>query len=287
MSVIVPSFNARDYLRPAIGSILSQTHNDFEVIVVDDYSSDDSSEIAADALANFKNGRVIPMPKQSGVAECLNYALSLTDSEFVARLDADDWMHPNRLQRQQDVMVEIPELAVLGTWVRTFGGKNRTWRFPANHPEIIAEMGFHNCIVHPSVMMKRRVLLNLEQVYRANFVNSEDWDLWERISRQHKLANLPEVLTWYRIHPNQVTRTNAESAQASKDDIRRRFRENVGWGDLWDADSVSVAALIRYVNVNHSRMGPPATTLVRVGLRVIWSRICRRVRQVIRSVVGD
>lgn len=286
MSVIVPSFNARDFLRPAIGSILSQTHNDFEVIVVDDCSSDDSSEIAADALANFKNGRVIPMPKQSGVAECLNYALSLTDSEFVARLDADDWMHPNRLQRQQDVMVEVAELAVLGTWVRTFGAKNSTWRFPPDHLEIIAEMGFHNCIAHPSVMMRRRVLVNLEQVYRANFVNSEDWDLWERISRHHKLANLPEVLTWYRIHPNQVTRTDAELAQAFKDDVRRRFRENVGWGELWGADSVSLVALIRYINVNHPRMGLPVATLVRVGFRVILSRMCRRVRQGIRRVVG-
>ena len=167
VSVIIPVLDAERFIIPALKSVVAQTFRDFELVVVDDASTDSSRAIALTYLSKEKCGRLISIPKRVGVARAINVGLTESDSEFVARLDSDDFMAPNRLAQQVAVMSSFSRLGVLGSWVKTFGSREMRLRFPKSHDEIMLEMGFRNAIAFPSYALSRFFRLSPNHALRV------------------------------------------------------------------------------------------------------------------------
>ena len=155
ISVILPVYNAQDYLRDAVESILAQTYRDFTFIIINDGSTDDSLEILQEYADKDKRIKLVSRENR-GLIYTLNEAISLCDSKYIARMDADDVALPKRFEKQVDYLERHPKVAVLGTGYRYLTetgeiGKKRS--IFTSHEDIVASFFFGNPIAHPSVMI--------------------------------------------------------------------------------------------------------------------------------------
>ncbi len=207
VSVVLPIYNGAKTLQRAIDSILSQTHTPLELILIDDNSVDGSAVIAKQAALGDQRVRVIFHPKNQGLAATLNEGLRESRADLVARMDQDDEALPLRLARQVAFMSGHPDVAVAGSFVYLKGKTkehDKLLTVPTEHEEIARQLPRENCIFHPSVMLRRSVVLGAGG-YRTTFANAEDYDLWLRLSRIARLANIPEGLLRYSFTPSGMT----------------------------------------------------------------------------------
>lgn len=240
ISVIMPVRNGEPFLAEAIQSILTQTHRDLELIVIDDASTDRTPSI----LHRIHDPRIklLRNDEQKGIAASCNRALSIAQGDLIARMDADDIALPHRLETQRDFLDAHKNIALCGTWVRMFGDGSTRDRKLETHPERIrCTLLLYNTLSHPTAMWRRR---ELDLLYDETFANSEDYDLWCRASHGVGIANVPEVLLLYRVHEAQTGRDRAvrfaegrrvRDAQlqrlgADLDDGLREMHEAIGWG---------------------------------------------------------
>lgn len=203
ITVLMAVHNGEPYLRTAIDCILNQTYSNFEFIIVDDASSDNSRQ----QIASYRDSRIrlLSNPHNLRLAGSLNRGLQIARGKYIARMDADDICHPERLVKQVAFMEEHPDVGVCGTWLICFGDKNQIWDY-ATDPEIIfCNLLFQNQLGHATVMMRRECILNNRLFYNPNFRESEDYELWARCSEHFSLANLPEILYRYRWHSQQAS----------------------------------------------------------------------------------
>lgn len=204
ISVLMPAYNAEKYIKEAIDSILAQTFSDFELIIIDDGSTDRTAEIVND----YSDSRIrfCPNEKNMGVAATLNRGLALASGEYIARMDADDISKEERFSKQVGYLDAHADIAVCGTSIELFcDGTVIGTRFPSTELEKLKEDLFFSCgIAHPSVMMRKAAILELGG-YDPAFNGMEDYELWCRVAEKNKIAVLPEILFRYRIHRGQVT----------------------------------------------------------------------------------
>lgn len=209
ISVILPAYNAEKYIKEAIDSVLLQTYRDFELIILNDCSKDNTEQI----IRSYEDDRIVYLKNQvnMGVAATLNRGLAAATGEYIARMDADDVSLPRRFEMQAAYLDTHPDVAVLGTALERFGEGIPTQirRFSQNSAQMKADMLFACGLAHPSVMMRRQVILGLGG-YDLEFEGMEDYELWCRVSQEHQVAALDEVLLRYRIHPQQVTKNPSE-----------------------------------------------------------------------------
>jgi len=205
VTVLMPLYNAAPYLDEAVDSVLTQTWTDFELLVIDDGSTDGSLEkITARTDARI---RVERMPRNQGVVTALNRGLQLARGAYIARMDADDIALPGRLAQQLAYMESHPEVGVLGTDFESFGGpSSESWVHYFDPESIRIALLFENPICHPTVMLRRSTLSALGQGYPVDAPHAEEYALWIRIAASMRLANLPDRLLRYRVHGNQVSR---------------------------------------------------------------------------------
>ena len=220
VSVLMGVWNGASRVREAVESVLRQTLRDLELIVVDDGSTDATPAILA-SIADPRL-RIEPRP-HGGLTAALNAALELARAPLVARLDADDVAMPERLERQRACLESRPDVGLLGTWARETDASGRelaTIRPPATDAAIREALIRRNPFVHSSVMMRRAVV---EQMggYDPAFPVAQDYDLWMRMSRVTRMANLPEALVVRRLTPGRVT--------ATRDTERLRAEARVRW----------------------------------------------------------
>lgn len=214
VSVILAVHNGASYLRESLRSILAQDHPDFEVVAVNDGSTDASADILEEMAEAYPRLRVLHRPK-GGLGASLNAAAAAAHGELLARMDADDVSLPDRLTRQASHLAAYPKVAVCGTFIRTFGAPHqRTVRLPIEDELIRAELFFSCPIMHPSVMLRREVLDALGG-YNPGIRYGEDYDLWTRAMNRFRFANIPEVLLRYRRHPGQMDSHYALEEQAT------------------------------------------------------------------------
>jgi glycosyltransferase involved in cell wall biosynthesis len=211
----------------AVGSLLAQTWRDLEVVVVDDGSTDATLSVLS-AIAD-RRLRILPATG-SGLTPALQQGLAETDSEFVARLDADDLARPDRLARQLEFLLARPRVAVVGSaaqFVDARGANCGRSAPPCEPSELARVLPRRNRIHHPTVVM-RRAAIEAVGSYRTSFRLAQDYDLWLRCLERHELANLPEPLTWYRIHAGSLSvarqRTQAAYADLARTAWHRRQR---------------------------------------------------------------
>lgn len=230
ISVIIPVYNAGRYLDGAISSVLAQTFEDFEAVIVNDGSTDGSLERLRRFAASDRRLRIISRAN-TGLTVALNEAWRAATGEFVARMDSDDRSYPDRFRLQVEYLRSHPDCLAVGGQVRVVERDGRPvgnmFRL-RTHSEIDS---YHlhtraSAIAHPTVMM-RRTALEAAGGYRKELEPAEDLDLWLRMADMGKLSNLPDVLLDYRVHPSSVSARRAvqqwqQSQRAAAEALRRR-----------------------------------------------------------------
>ena len=208
LSVIMSVFNGAKYLYETVDSILCQTCSDFEFIIIDDGSTDQSYII----LKNYakKDNRIILVRNENniGLTSSLNHGLSMARGEYIARMDADDFSLPGRLEAQVAYLHANPEIGVLSVAARlidSFGVLGHEIIFPADHTMLQWRMCFfENPIIHPGVMFRKKLVLAVGG-YSEDFPAAEDYHLWYQLSVSTKLANLQEVFLYLRKHTANIS----------------------------------------------------------------------------------
>jgi len=216
VSILLPAFNAADTIGPAVRSVLAQTFTAWELLLVDDGSTDGPWPAAEAAARTDPRVRLIRRD-HAGLVPTLNAALSLARAPFVARFDADDLMHRTRLARQVEVLQQQPAVAVVGSLVRCFPraalteGMERyeSWlNSLVTHEDIVRDLFVESPFAHPSVMMRRD---RLEAV--GGYLDHgwpEDYDLWLRFHQAGaRFAKVPKVLHFWRDRPYRLSRTSS------------------------------------------------------------------------------
>jgi len=209
ISVIMSVYNAEKFLQEAIESILNQTFKDFEFLIINDASTDNSKKI----ILSYDDKRIRYFENKNnlGVARTLNKGLKLAKGKYIARMDADDISLPNRFKKQVEFMEKNPLVTVCGTWVKLIGNKNHEnniWKSPGDFQSIKSLALFYSPIYHPTVFIRKDTLRKNNLSYDPSFDHAEDYELWVRIMENFKVSNLKEVLLYHRIHRGNIGKTH-------------------------------------------------------------------------------
>jgi len=244
VSVVMPVYNAEAFLPEALQSLCEQSFGDFEVVVVNDGSTDRSGGIIAEWSERDRRIRCIDQ-ENTGIIGALNRGIAEARGEYVARMDADDVSEPQRLERQVRVLDEYPEVTVCGGWIRTFGegsgnlyGEGEIVRHPSDAALVKATMLLRCAVAHPTVVMRRSLF---EQdvgggglSYLVGYEHCEDYALWARVldrgrrGELHRIVSIPEVVLRYRVHPGQISEVHRNHQERIADRVRSEML--VRWG---------------------------------------------------------
>lgn len=204
VSVVIPLYNARRFVAEAVRSILKQSFGDFELIVIDDGSTDGSDRVVEEAAAGDPRLRLVRQ-ENKGVSAAANHGMNLARGEFLARMDADDVSLPVRLEKQVAFLRDHPDHVLVGS-MAMFIDEDGAPLYPmpglkVSHEQIDAGMlAVEWTILQPSVMMRTEAVRRVGG-YREDLRIHEDHDLFLKLAEIGKVANLPEVLLYYRQHP--------------------------------------------------------------------------------------
>ncbi|HEY4329141.1 MAG TPA: glycosyltransferase family 2 protein [Phycisphaerae bacterium] len=231
VAVIMPVYQAADYLRQAVESVLGQTHHALKLIAIDDGSTDGSGKLL-DELAQG-DGRIQVLHQENrGAVETLNRGLDVvvqSDADFVAIMHADDLCLPARLEKQIAYLEANPLIDLCGTWIRTFGGAvEEERRFPGDPRFTKPFLLFWCCFAHPTMMLRRHVINGGLRYDPAIPMPCEDYGLWALASRRYQMGNVPEVLLRYREHASQNGTLHRAKTAVLTEHIRRRQLEWLG-----------------------------------------------------------
>jgi hypothetical protein len=225
ISVLLPVYNSQAYLKAAVESILGQDFGDFEFIIVNDGSTDQSGQILRDYAAG--DGRILLIEQENrGVIGALNRGLGAARGEYIARMDADDISEPDRLGRQLAELRARPDLVVLGSAYTLIDASDsivRVDQFPAEDALIRWQLLFYSPFAHPTVMMRRDILEKEKIRYDETARHAEDYGLWSKLLYFGRGANLSLPLLRHRSHELQKSRIIAELLA---DDSNRIAHEN-------------------------------------------------------------
>ena len=205
ISVVMPVYNALPFLDDSISSILNQTFRDFEFVIFDDASTDNSTARLREWAARDRRIRLHESTQQLGLSGSSNAVVARARAAIVARMDADDIAHPERLQRQWKVIQSSPEIAVVGTLCNGIDARGREVR-PRDRWRLVRRSGYIP-FPHGSAMFRREVFDRVGG-YDEAAAGGEDQDLFSRMATQGRVVTLPDVLYSYRYHANNATLFN-------------------------------------------------------------------------------
>jgi glycosyltransferase involved in cell wall biosynthesis len=231
VSVVIPCYNAARYLESALASVQAQTFTDFELIVVNDGSTDNSLALLNAIAAREPRLRIISRPN-TGIVGALNDGLAAARGEFIARMDADDLCFPDRFAKQVAYLCAHPDCVCVGTSVIFMDAHSRPVKHVPRqtaHEQIEAALlsGDGGALIHPSVMMRLAAVVAVGG-YRLPAQHVEDIDLFLRLARAGRLANLPESLLRYRVHPQSINFTKNEGRYEKLEYVLRQANEARG-----------------------------------------------------------
>lgn len=225
ISVILPAYNAESYIAEAIQSILRQSCPDFELLVINDGSTDGTLDIICRIAAADRRINVIDNERNLGLIASLNRGIALASGEFVARQDADDISHMDRFRRQIDYMRVNLDVGLLGTAMELIDSTGTPWqlyRQPETDSMIRFRLLFNNALVHTSVMFRRELVVRHCLQYDPYFPHVEDYDLWTRMLEFTKAHNLGEPLVRYRVVGGSISQKNTQEQAGSAHAIGNR-----------------------------------------------------------------
>ncbi len=207
VSIVMPTYNSELYIKESVESILNQTYSNFELIIIDGYSTDSTEKI----ISSFRSDKIRfykQKEKGSGLACALNDGISTANGEFIARMDADDISFSNRIEQQTNYLLNNGNIAVCGTCAKPLETTiPRIRRYPLNPNVVKCCLLFESLIVHPSVMFNRNILKN-DLIYDISFKYCEDYELWTRLTEKYDIGNIGEILIGYRLTKGSASRGN-------------------------------------------------------------------------------
>ena len=287
VSIILPVYNGTEFLDAAIESILNQSFTDFELIIIDDGSSDNSFEV----IRSFHDHRVRLYQQQNvGLAATLNRGIGLAQGKYIARQDQDDISFPDRLMKQVAFLESHEHCALVGTWAEIWTGDTKTERLHANPADdsiLKFELLFNNPFVHSSVMLRKEAL-----TFVGGYTTDperqppEDYDLWSRIAQHYDVANIADVLHIYREVPTSMSRTG-ESPFLLR--VLTISAENIAWAAEISPHEVHVQNLPALIHGAWEHViAPPKyfamqTILNRAVIHVVSSEKRRELLEIARN----
>ncbi len=217
VTVLMPVYNVAPYVREAIDSVLRQTYHDFELLVIDDCSTDETVNV----VRGIDDSRIhiVQNEKNVGLAENLNRGLSHITTEYVARMDGDDIAEPFWLEKEVSVLDENTEIGICSTGFERFGSVKSLVRFPERHEDIMANMLFECSVIVPTFRMSLYRDHGLR--YRTDAFPAEDYRFWAECLRVTKIYNIQETLFHYRMHPTQICTARREEQHSKVAQVRR------------------------------------------------------------------
>lgn len=198
ISVLMPAYNAELFLADAIGSILQQTFKDFELIIVDDGSTDSTPNILSEFSKKDSRIRIIKNDSNLGIVQALNKGLLVCRGEYIVRMDADDISTPDRLSRQIPFMENHPEIVVLGASLSYIDAQGKSLGV-VRECSTSGSLLFANPLLHPTVVIRKRALDKIGVYYEEKYRYAEDYFLWLRLSKEGRIDAIPDVVLYYRI----------------------------------------------------------------------------------------
>jgi len=290
VTVLMPAHNAVSYVSASVRSILNQTFWDFELIIIDDASSDDTGNV----VRQFSDSRIRYFRNEQnlGVARTLNRGLDLAKGDYVVRADADDICFPGRIERQVKFMDAHPEIGVSGGRVRLFGSELPVInRCPVGSDIVKAYLLLDNPLIHPSVIMRKGLLDKHNLRYDPQLSRTEDFDLWSRAADCFDIDNVPEVLVKMRCHAGSVTSTASDAMTRQSEMILARnlrrlemdlteemagFHHRVSRGRRVSSRETLIEAEKWFISLQERNrvQGMFSTDALAIALGMVWFRLC-------------
>lgn len=201
ISVVLPVYNCELYIEDAISSILNQTIQDFEIIIIDDCSVDNTVKI----IQTIKDERIrlILKEENKGLIDSLNVGFKEAKGKYIARMDGDDISLPNRFQKQLEILENNPDIKACGCWLNEFGYSNKIINHKEKHDEIVSRLLLSCSMSLCSAMLERSWITDFK--FNKTKLHVEDYDFWSKMAWTGKFYNIQEVLYNYRVHELQVS----------------------------------------------------------------------------------
>lgn len=226
ISVVMSVYNGGQFLALAIQSILDQTFKNFEFIIIDDGSTDDSAKV----IKSFNDPRIkFIRQKNIGLVASLNKGIALARGEFIARMDDDDISLPERFEKELIAITADQSIGVVGsfyTFIDTADRPFATHVSPTLHQDLRFALLNANPYGHGSMLIRKEALVKTG-LYRDDYPAAEDYDLWRRIARNWKLAQIPESLYWWRQNPEGISSTRNKTQIKSSNRITQELWKEV------------------------------------------------------------
>ena len=230
VTILLPAYNAALYLRDSLDSIMRQAFKDFDVLLIDDGSMDDTSKIAIEYSNIDMRIKYYKNEKNIGLIKTLNKGLSLAKGEYIVRMDADDIMFDDRLYKQVKYMDSNPECFVCGGQMEYIGGLTGMAPILPQKYEDLLYLSLINCpLYHPTTIIRNSAIKQFGLKYNDSYKHAEDYKFWSDIifSHPNSIANIKDVVLFYRISNNQITAKYSDEQDLISKIVRRENVQHV------------------------------------------------------------
>lgn len=232
VSVLLPAYNAEKFIASAIDSVLNQSFQNFELLVLDDGSTDGTREL----VRKYRDKRVKYIECPHNFIATLNKGIDLSRGKYIARIDADDLMNVDRLKIQYSLMEAAPEVTLCSSWASCYNEKTDSSQISRGLSGLVESPGIElltmNILIHPTVMIRRAFLTKHDLKYKAGYPGAEDYKLWVDMALKGAMFYIePEPLILYRLHNEQVSVVKREEQMTSSRIIQRELLQTLLAGD--------------------------------------------------------
>ncbi len=241
VSVIFPVYNSELYLKDSIESILNQSYQNFEFILINDGSTDNSEKI----ILSYNDKRIVFINNKSnlGLIHGLNEGIKVSKGDYIIRMDADDISLPKRIEKQINYLEENKNVGVCGCDYIIFGDKSeQEYKAFKEHDKILTWMLFNSSIIHPSLAIRTSVLKSLPVYYDTNYKHAEDYELWSRLIFKCNFSSVTETLFKYRSHSTQTSVQHRTLQIKNADNVRQSVLKRSGFS--FTSDELRVHCLL-------------------------------------------
>jgi glycosyltransferase involved in cell wall biosynthesis len=230
VTVVIPAYNAEDYLPDAIESILKQSFQDLEIIIIDDHSKDKSWSVIQEFAKRDSRIRACRNSSNLGIAGNRNRGVSLASGKYLVWQDADDISLPTRIEKQFEFMESHPDVGIVGGYIELFRGCKTIGvrKYPSDDTSLRRCIFRYSPIAQPAAMIRLEALRKAGE-YNLNYPPAEDIDMTFRIGEHHKLANINEIVIRYRESNASATFTRLRKMELSTLEIRRKHFNSVSY----------------------------------------------------------
>lgn len=236
VTVLMPVYNGQNYLFESIKSIQNQTFTNWELLIINDASTDNTVNIVKEYQKKDDRIRLITNETNLKIAKTLNKGICEARGLYIARMDDDDISLPTRLEKEVEILDKNSSTVLVGSWQKHFGTNNWVHRPPELAKQIKATLLFECCVCHSTVMFKKDIFIKNKFFYDSNFL-SEDYELWTRVSEKYDLYTIPEILGEYRLNGDNITsgkevKFDVEARNIVADTLKTKLHLNVGEKDM-------------------------------------------------------